>query len=309
MPDLCIWNRCNNNCIMCTNPAGFQDKSRSFLYSKEEVIFRLKNKSEKSLKTKENINFTGGEPTIHPEFLFLMKETRSLFPDNRIVMATNGRMFSYYSFTKECLSLNNLAFEIAVHGPNSSLHDGITRTKGSFDQTVRGIKNILKYRNFTQKLEIRIVITKLNYKKIEDTVRFIKKEFPGINAIILIFMEMEGLVGKNFKIVGLSYKNFINSFSFEKFEEWTKDFSEMRLYHFPLCTLPPKVWPFAWRTLREDEVTFLPRCLKCRFKKYCLGIHKEYIELIGGEEFQPIIKNIKIKKREYFHNPIIKVET
>lgn len=307
MADICIWNRCNNNCVMCTNPIDFRDKNDSFLYSKKAVLARLESWQRKYLADKESINLTGGEPTIHPDFLSLLKEIRKLFPDNKIAIASNGRMFSYPLFAKKCLSFNNLSFEVALHGSTPGFHDAITGVKGSFKQTVGGISHILAYRNSTHELELRIVITKLNYKNIGGTIEFIKKQFSQVSRVVLVFMEMEGLAAKNFKTVGLTYKTLKPQLSFSRFKKWAEGLAEIRLYHFPLCQLPPQLWPYAWRTLRGSEVTFLPRCKQCLYKKYCLGIHRDYLKLVGNKEFQPIKSKITIQSRNFFHHPIAKV--
>ena len=306
MPDVCIWNRCNNNCVMCSNPVDFRDKNESFLYSKEAVLSRIKSWKDKHKLNKENINLTGGEPTIHPNFLELVREIRKILPENKIVMATNGRMFSYSRFAKEYLRMNDLSLEIALHGSTPKLHDAVTGVGGSFEQTIKGIENILKYRNSSQELELRIIITKINYKNLEQIVNFAAKKFPTINRLVLVFLEMEGFAQKNFKIVGLAYKELKPYLTLSKVKKWKAKLPKIRLYHFPLCTIPPELWEYTWRTLREEEVTFLPRCNQCLYKKYCLGIHRDYLKLVGNKEFQPIRKKINLKTQDFFHHPIIK---
>ena len=174
-----------------------------------------------------------------------------------------------------------------------------------FDQTVKGLDNIPKYRNSSQELEIRIIITKLTYRNIGETVNFVKKRFPGVDRIILIFMEMEGMAEENFKLVGLKYKDFKPYIDLKKIGEWKNGLREIRLYHFPLCVLEPELWQYAWRTLRGEEVTFLPFCRQCRYKKHCLGIHKDYLKMVGDKEFRPIKKKIGLKTQKFFHHPII----
>jgi hypothetical protein len=38
-----------------------------------------------------------------------------------------------------------------------------------------------------------------------------------------------------------------------------------------------------------------------------LGIHKDYLKLIGGKEFNPIKKKISLKVQDDFFHPILKV--
>ena len=55
---------------------------------------------------------------------------------------TNGRMFQYPAFlgTAADNGLDEITF--SLHGHTAKLHEGLTRTPGSFDQTVGGIDNM-----------------------------------------------------------------------------------------------------------------------------------------------------------------------
>ena len=303
MPDVAIWNQCNNHCLMCTNPFIFQLEDNRSFYLLENL---KKMWSDRKFGPNESLCFTGGEPTIHPDFFKVIRWFRSQYPINKnnIVVASNGRMFYYQSFTKKILKINGLLLEIAVHGHDEKTHDFITRTKGSFKQTVKGIHNILRFKNDSQAIEIRIIITKYTYRNLDKILFFIKHEFDviKIKSIVLIFIEMEGQAKDNLKIVGITYKE-VMKFLPQVVNKWALSFNDLRLYHFPLCVLPPELWPYAWRTLREEEVMFLPRCNKCFYKKYCLGIHRDYLSLIGNKEFKPP-KKIKIDISGLFGKPI-----
>jgi len=156
MPDIAIWNRCNNHCGMCTNPFSFQLEDSS-PYSSGNIKQRWGNVK---LKKDDVIALTGGEPTIHPDFLNLVTWFRRKYPSHKIAIASNGRMFSYKDFTKQLLKVNDLLIEIAIHGYDNKTHDAVTRTNGSFEQTIKGLHNILKYKSSSQNVEIRIIITK-----------------------------------------------------------------------------------------------------------------------------------------------------
>ncbi|HPR91137.1 MAG TPA: radical SAM protein [Candidatus Paceibacterota bacterium] len=301
MPDIAIWNQCNNHCTMCTNPKDYQLENNSSEYSCKNIINRWTNTK---LKRGEAICLTGGEPTIHPDFFEILHWFSKQYPKNIIAMASNGRLFYYEAFTRKVLRTNNLVLEIAIHGYNAKTHDAVTRVKGSFEQTIKGIHNILRYKNDSQFLEIRIIITKLTYKNLDKILEFLTEEFDVslIRDVVLVFMEMEGQAQDNFKLVGLRYDQ-INWKVYQIAEKWSKSFNDFRLYHFPLCTLLPTLWPHAWRTLRGEEVTFVKACNNCRVKKYCMGIHRDYLKLIGEKEFHPV-KNIKVRPSDFEYRPV-----
>ena len=305
MVDVCVWNKCNNNCIMCTNPIDFQSSRDTKNYTYEKITERVNGFREYLRTTKENINITGGEPTINPDFLKLLKWFRSNFPQNRIVIATNARRFYYPFFAKEALKINNVTWEVSFHGWNKKSCEAIALTPKIFDQTVGGIYNLLKYRNDSQEIELRVVIIKQNYQSLNKNLNFIYKHFSGVNRVVLIFPEPEGRCEKDFKSVGVTYGEVRNILEKET-KKWAGKFNELRLYHFPLCTLNCSLWKYVWRTLSPEEVSFLPICQRCLYKKYCLGIHKGYLKVVGGKEFRPIKKriNLKLDEKNYFH-PIL----
>jgi len=292
---------------MCTNPIGFQNGQDTKDYTYEKITERVKGFKEYLRITKENINITGGEPTIHPDFLKLLKWFRSNFPQNRIVIASNVRRFYYPLFAKEALKTNNVTWEISFHGWNKKSCEAIALAPNSFNQTVKGIYNILKYRNDFHEIELRVVIIKQNYQSLDKILNFIYEHFPGVDRVVLIFEEIEGSCEKNFKFVGITYSEVKNILE-KNVKKWAGKFNELRLYHFPLCVLNYSLWKYVWRTLYQDEVSFLPICKECLYKKYCLGIHKGYLKMVGENEFRPIKKkvNIKLDKKNYFH-PILDV--
>lgn len=306
MPVICIWNKCNSRCIMCTNPTEFQTRDSYKDYGLD--ILKKRINSIKIFDNKGNliddkVILTGGEPTIHPDFFKVLSFIREKFPPVMIELDTNGRRFYYSSFTKRVLGFGKINIYTSLHGFNEKTHDAITRTPGSFSQTIRGIQNLLKYKKLgLHELELRIIITKLTYKYVEKILKFIKENFPQVDRIVIIFMEMEGQAGDNFKIVGLTHSQFQKFIP--KIAKWIPKFKEFRFYHFPLCTIDYSLWKYTWRTLPAYEVTFLPKCKTCLYKKYCLGIHKDYLKKIGGKEFKPIKKKYIIKETGNFYRPI-----
>jgi len=302
--DICLWDKCNNNCLMCTNPDrpwlslnGLPEEG----YDYEILIKRIKRLKEK-ITSSDAIILTGGEPTLHPRFLDIFRFICQNFPQQEIRILTNGRRFFYKDFTKSVLEADNLNIAVSLYGPTAKINDGITRVKNSFKQTIKGLENLLLYKNNNQIIEIRTVISQLSYQHLGQILDLIKKRFSSIDRVILIFMEIEGQADKNFKTVGISYSR-VRPY-LEKLYPLLNSFKELRLYHFPLCTLKSKFWPFVWRTLPTEEVAFASSCNQCQYKKYCLGIHNGYLEKLGSKEFSPIKENLFIQETGDFYHPI-----
>jgi len=255
---------------------------------------------------RDTFSITGGEPTLSAHLFPVIKRINELFPGTRIICLSNGRRFAYAHYAKEFLKLSdNLELKIAVHGHNSKLHDRITQVSGSFKQTIKGLENILRFKKPRQQIGIRIVIHRLNYKFLENIVKFVKDSFSEVGQLVFIFCEIEGQACKNFKRVKLTYSELLPYIS--RIYKLLGYFSEVRFYHFPLCALPVQFYPYIWRTLPDFEVSFPRKCKDCYLKELCLGVHKGYLEYIGDEEFKPVKRKLSIKKSTNWHHPIIKI--
>jgi len=305
MPTLSIYNKCNNNCVICTNPDKFWQMKKKFSLS--HLLGRINRfyKGEKEFVDNNVASFSisGGEPTLSPHLVAVVKKINILSPKTKIICLSNGRMFSYVDYTKNFLgTCENLELIISVHGHNSKIHDKITRNPGSFSQTQKGIENILRFKKITQSLEIRVVIHRLNYRFLVEIIKFIKSYFPGTTRLVLVFFEIEGQAVKNLQRIKLTYSQLLPYL--DKVYSFIKVFPEVRFYHFPLCVVPPKFYPYVWRTLPRYEVNFLKNCRSCSIKEFCLGIHNGYLKYIGEREFRPKSNNFKIIKNTDWFQPI-----
>ena len=305
--DICLWDKCNNRCWMCTNPDLPWKNSQGEIgegYDYDLLIDRIKRLKDK-IQPDEPIILTGGEPTLHPRFLDIFWFIRKTFPDHELRLLTNGRRFYYRDFTEEVMSADNLNIAVSLCGPNAKVHDGVTRTKNSFVHFTKGLENILDLKK-GHSIEIRTVLTKLTAKYIDQTLNLIYSRFPSIDRVIVIYLEAEGQAKNNLDKVMIPYSKVRPHLN--KIQPFFSVLKELRLYHFPLCTLDYKLWPFVWRTLPKEEVTFISSCQKCLYKKYCLGIHRDYPDKIKSKEFKPMQEKYIIKETGDFYHPIVGIE-
>lgn len=300
--DLPIWNKCNNECLMCTNTDSMRDAD---VFQLSTIKNYLEEKIKKAGGNPQTIHITGGEPTIAPHFFKVLRYIRKNHPRIKVKVLSNGRRFVYDEFTEKCLQFP-IDFIIPIHGSNPELHDNVTRVSGSFSQTFRGLKKIIRKRK-VQDIEIRIIATQLNFQDIPNILKLIKQEFEQVEKIAIIFLELEGQGEKNIDDVKINYEELKPIL--QKAKEYFEFFDDLRLYHFPLCMLEKQFWPYAWRTLPDNEVVFLDECKSCKVKKYCLGVHKSYLEQNKKPEISSITElNVKIEPTGNFHKPIKEIK-
>lgn len=292
---------------MCTNPdSPWPACDGSFSYDYDSIIKRLVNDKDRFLAD-DSIYITGGEPTIHPDFLKILDYLFRNFPRQKIKLLTNGRRFMYDDFARKVLSLGlNFEIDLSLYGADEADHDAVTRSRGSFTQTTAGLANILRFKDPAQLIGVRFVITGMSYTRTGDFLQMlIERSLSAVDRIVIVFWEAEAQAVKNKKAVKVDFAA-VEPY-IEKAWPFFKKFRELRLYHFPLCTLPEKFWPYIWRTLPESEITFLPACSKCCYKNLCLGIQKTYLEHVDSRSFKPIKRKIKIEESGDFYKPVKKI--
>lgn len=91
----------------------------------------------------DQVGFSGGEPTIRPDFIELVRYARS-FAFERIGVTTNGRMLAYRGFTDEAMAAGLDGFTFSLHGHTPALHDRITTSPGALAQALQGLENIAR---------------------------------------------------------------------------------------------------------------------------------------------------------------------
>jgi len=294
MPDFPLWPQCNIACVFCSNPTeGYRDTTAMYSYeSLKKKVEDYKRGLQTFVKFDEvgdYFNLTGGEPTIHPDFLKVLALIRTEFPANLIRLLSNGRMFADEDFARRTCGIAGLPFEIAVpmFGPNAAEHESISRTPQSFAQTTQGLRNLAKHRRPGQKVEIRIIMTKVQARYLDGLLDFLLAEFPWIDRVVFLFEEIEGFA-EQYKDRLIFTQSECAAHIDRNFEKLAR-FKEVRLYHFSLCTVPTRLWPYVWRTLAGFKVTWLDGCrTKCVYRDQCVGVHRSYERHAGAPDIAPI---------------------
>jgi len=290
---------CNNNCIHCL--IGEDERNRVRDRTTEEVKKEILKAKELDV---EQIIFIGGEVTIRKDYFELLEFASK--NGMKVHLETNGRMFAIDSFARKTFEIMpDLDIAMSFHHPKKEIQDRITRAKGSFNQSVKGIKNMKKYG--LKHLTVIPVISKLNYKALPELTEFLAK--LKVDEIDFTLMRIGGNAQKNLDKLFVTIEK-IQPYLFKAIEIGEKLGINTRTYGFPYCTikgyeehayeidfiktfLEGKTYVFDelteeidWQKERINIKTKTESCRKCVYFNLCEGIWKEYIKL--GVTLKPI---------------------
>lgn len=284
---------CNSNCICCPTIRQNCHEIETF----EEIIQGLK-----KVKFLQRIYITGGEPTIHPDFFRILDWIKKEMYNPKITILSNGRIFYYNSFVNRILGYNITEFYLSLRGLSEIVHDYITRSKGSYNQTIGGINNLMK-RN--KKVIVCLIINKINIYTINKDLDLFLKKFKNNYPIMdLRFIDLIGEAEINRKELNIKFSSIIpplSTFLDSLINRGIKvNISGMA----PLCLLPKEYHKYVIKQSEQkiidiknrnkefiapgDQFIFLDRCKNCQYRNRCNGIYINYLKYNGEEEFKSI---------------------
>lgn len=174
---LILSRECNNNCITCPNET--RDRLALDCSIREYIERKIGKPYIKKLV------FTGGEPTILPDFFCILQEIFSVRPDIKLVIQTNGRAFFDPGFIHHLGEFRNkdLVFEVSLFSHKPAVHDRIARCRGSFVQTIKGIENLL---GAGCMIVVNLGLSELNKTNFQQTLDCLHRSYPALSKINIV---------------------------------------------------------------------------------------------------------------------------
>jgi len=154
------------------------------------------------------VNFTGGEPTLIPGFLDLLKFTKKL--GYKIYVGTSGVMFSSEIFAQEALKYIN-ELSLSVHWYSLETCGKQTGMKWHFNNFPTIARNIEKYKTDNY-FFLNIVINTYNYTDVEKIMDFVMNSGYNFQQALVSNIAPEGSAKHNYKDLAFDlndFKNFI----------------------------------------------------------------------------------------------------
>ncbi len=170
-----VWNitrACNLKCLHCYESAGVKGSDE---LTTEEALRGIDILADAGVLI---LAFSGGEPTIRPDILQLIKRSsdRGMFT----AMATNAVLLSSRKRVHEFQKAGLQFAQISLDGLNPETHDRFRGVPGTFEKTVQGIKNCVAEGLF---VEMATTATRYNLKEIPEMIDFASK--LGVNWFML----------------------------------------------------------------------------------------------------------------------------
>lgn len=276
---LFITDRCDSKCIMCPQPPRSID---SYNYHKENLeILRLV-----SDQSPEVICLTGGEPFLNiDQCKDILSFCRQEMPETEIMILTNARRLENFEKTKKLVEAGNLnvLYCVSLHGDVNSIHDSIVRIPGAFDEAIRGIHNLARFR---QKIEIRFVISRMNYDRLPSMSEFVYRNFPYATHVAFMGLEYTGEAGINWEKIIIDPSSYSDELTAAVRRLYRRGMN-VSVYNIPLCLLNEKIWDFARDSISTWKKSYLPQCEQCALKNYCCGVFTT--SKIQSENITPVV--------------------
>ena len=291
--DLKLGFHCNNRCRFCVQG---DKRDRLPPLSAEEAKRRLK----EAVGYSDVVVFTGGEVTIRDDLVELVRHARDL-GFRTVQIQTNGRMLAYPELALRLTQAGATEFSPALHGHSARLHDYLTRSQGSFEQTVQGIRNIkaLKVPIITNS-----VINRSNFRHLPELARLLVD--LGVDQYQFAFVHALGTAEKNFASV-VPRMELLAPYVMEGLSVGRSQSVWATTEAIPACVLPgfeehlaewiiPDARIYDAQNILESYARYRrdegkakgPDCAQCGWDRLCEGPWREYAERYGWSEFRPV---------------------
>jgi cyclic pyranopterin phosphate synthase len=310
---------CNNNCVFCME----EDRDGRYVTNSATTDETVK-QIVRAHPSAEEICFTSGEPTTNKRFPYWVKLAKDEGA-KRISVMTNGRALGHEGYTKLLVAAGLRRVYVSIHGHTAKLHEGLTRTPESFDQTVAGIRMTARFKPYGVELHTSTVVTKRNLPHMLDVYRFLRG--LGVDQVVFNVMQANGRADTHFEHIFPTYTDIARTFAAMVIEAKKTEARPMAfLVDIPLCTteavpdenrgyveaythyeqvgngthderLVPKddagsleggLVEIARDDLDKALRTKRAECASCKYDRVCEGVWVNYLKRYGWDEMIPV---------------------
>jgi radical SAM protein with 4Fe4S-binding SPASM domain len=173
-PFMIVWdftNMCNLRCKHCYRAAGKPLPNELTLHEKLKLVDELDSAGVAA------VALSGGEPTIHPDYLTIVKALAK--KEFYVATATSGWRFADIDELKKAVEAGLNYIEVSVDSANPRKHDEFRGVEGSWQRAVKALENAIK---LELSHAMAVTITKLSLDEFDDILAL--AESIGVRRVI-----------------------------------------------------------------------------------------------------------------------------
>lgn len=167
--------RCNIKCVFCyyRNSLGAPNRTSAQIQKDISYAFRL---------GVREVDFSGGEPTVHPELPLLIGKAKQA-GIHRVCIISNGWRLAEKGYLRSLKDAGLDEILFSLHGPDNDTHDRITDTPGSFRRMIEAFGHAV-----AEGIDVRTntVVNRLNYDRLNELCGLVSRFSPAqVNFITI----------------------------------------------------------------------------------------------------------------------------
>lgn len=172
---------CSNSCLFC-----YQQGYRALQgYPRWMTTEELRSRILWGLANGyDELSLTGGEPTIRPDFLDLVRFAREA-GYRRVAVTTNGWMLANPEFFAAAVAAGLTSVGVSIHGPDAQTHERLTQRPGSFRRAIETVRNAVKTHGTPRPVRLNTftLVNRLNYNRLVETAHLLF----GLGVRLMVF--------------------------------------------------------------------------------------------------------------------------
>ena len=297
---------CNERCVFCWIEPGLEQVSH------EEILDCIQKIGERKVDT---VAITGGEPALHPrlaEYVGLIRNTGA----RHICLQTNATLLGEPGRAAGLARAGLGLAMVSLHSHDPDVSDMLTGAAGGFQKTRHGIECLAAEGVF---VVLSHVINAFNYRDLPRFVLFVHERVSHAPIVFSLAAPIYGAMMHRGVIPGFAQVREPLTRALDLCMEHGIAFSGLSA----MCGIPPCVlggragyYPDSRKIAPQENEDMIKAdsCARCACDAYCFGVRKNYAEIYGLEELQPVeewdpvLPGLDMRTRE-FYNAVISLNT
>lgn len=296
---------CNHRCSCC--PCG-QEQGENAFYSREKLMADAEKICGLGIT---DVTISGGEPTIHPDFLSLLEYC--LKQGINVHLLTNGDRFSDRTFADRFLEIaknrtdarrGSVSVTTTFHSHIPSEHEAQNGVSGSFHRSLEGLRYLDRQ---GINVAVKHCITRYNYRDLKEYLRFVTDSFSENAEIQLWGIDLSGIDRETAENMFVSFGELgpVLGAALKDFEERWGDSRLLNINNIPLCSCSCYYWKYFSRPISQGYIDYTrtnlsesetelqrnsgplsSRCRTCPLADQCQGVYESVIRIFGDDVVQ-----------------------